>query len=246
MASIAAQEVADSAGHRSLTPERVRDLFLMGLAVSSGAVDAVAWLGLGSVFTAFQTGNIVFLGIDAAGAAGPSPVRVVVSLTAFAAGVLLAVAIVKATRGSGLWPRRVSIALGVSALAQAAFLGGWMATSGQPSTVSGDLLIGLSALAMGVQSAAVMSLGVTGVFTTAATATVIYLMSDVAGWSPSAIEKERLIGVLVSLFAGIAAGAWLFMHARVYAPVLPLIVTVVVIVGASIALKPARYLGATR
>jgi uncharacterized membrane protein YoaK (UPF0700 family) len=240
MASIAAHEVADSAGHQSTTPERVRDLFLMGLAVSSGAVDAVAWLGLGSVFTAFQTGNVVFLGIDIAGAAGPSPARVVVSLTAFAAGVLLAVAIVKATRGSGLWPRRVSIALGVSALAQAAFLGGWMATSGQPSTVAGDLLTGLSAFAMGVQSAAVMSLGVTGVFTTAATATLIYLMSDVADWSPSTIEKERLIGVLVSLFAGVAAGAWLFMHARVYVPVLPLIVTVVVIVGAPIALKPAR------
>jgi hypothetical protein len=85
-----------------------------------------------------------------------------------------------------------------------------------------------------------MSLGVTGVFTTAATATLIYLMSDVAGWSPSVIEKERLIGVLAGLLAGAAAGAWLVLHALLYAPVLPLLLTLVVSGGSALALKPPR------
>jgi uncharacterized membrane protein YoaK (UPF0700 family) len=228
------------ARHRRPSPETVRDVLLVGLAVASGAVDAISWLALGGVFTAFMTGNIVFLALGVTGAGGPSATRVAVSLVAFAAGVLLSVQIVKASRGAGVWPRRVSIALGVSALAQAAFLAEWMATSGQPSTGAAYVLIGLWALAMGVQSGAVMSLGVTGVFTTAATATLIDLMSDIAGWSQSAIEKRRFVGVLVGLFAGAAAGAVLVVHARDYAPVLPLIATVLVIAAASIALKPAR------
>jgi uncharacterized membrane protein YoaK (UPF0700 family) len=210
----------------------------MGLAVSSGAVDAIAWLGLGKVFTAFQTGNVVFLGLDFAGAAGPSATRVAISLAAFAAGVFLAIPIVKPSKGSGLWPRRVSIALGVSALAQVAFVVAWVAASDPPSTDAAYLLIALSAVAMGFQSGAVMSLGVPGVFTTAATATVILLMSDIAGWSQSAVEKRRFVGVLVGLFAGAAAGAWLIEHARDYAPLLPLGASALVIAAASFALKP--------
>jgi len=40
----------------------VRDLLLNGLTFSSGAVDAISFLTLGKVFTAFMTGNIAFLG----------------------------------------------------------------------------------------------------------------------------------------------------------------------------------------
>jgi uncharacterized membrane protein YoaK (UPF0700 family) len=37
---------------------RVRDVLLNALAVSSGAVDAISFLALGKVFSAFMTGNI--------------------------------------------------------------------------------------------------------------------------------------------------------------------------------------------
>jgi len=47
---------------------RVRDLLLMALTFSSGAIDAISYLVLGKVFTAFMTGNIVFLGLWTAGA----------------------------------------------------------------------------------------------------------------------------------------------------------------------------------
>ena len=240
MATVEMHKDTHSARHRGLTPATVRDVLLVGLAVSSGAVDAISWLALGKVFSAFMTGNVIFLALGVTGAGGPGVAPVVVALAAFAAGVALAVRIVKATSGSGVWPRRVSIALGVSALVQLVFLAGWMATSGLPSPGAAEILIGLSALAMGMQSGAVMSLGVPGVFTTAATATLIDLVSDVAGWSQSAIEKRRFVGVLLGLLAGAAAGAALVVYARVYAPILPLIATVLVIAAASIALQPAR------
>jgi uncharacterized membrane protein YoaK (UPF0700 family) len=148
--------------------------------------------------------------------------------------------VVKPAKGAELWPRRVSIALGVAALAQACFLAGWLAASDLPSTGAAALLLALYALAMGFQSGAVMALGVKAVFTTAATATVIGLMSDMAGWSRSEQERRRFAGVLVGLCAGAAAGGLLLEHANAWAPVLPLIVTVLVIAVASVALRPAR------
>lgn len=225
----------------------VRDLLLIALTFASGAADAIAFLGLGKVFSAFMTGNLVFLGLGLGGADEPDPSRVAAALVAFAVGVFVAVRIVKPTKGTEVWPARVSIALGVTLVAQAAFLGVWVATSGRPEAVSGDVLVSLAALAFGAQSGAVMSLDVKGVFTTAATATVIMLMSDEAGWSRSAAERRRFAGVLVGLVAGATAGAALLLHARSYAAVLPLVVTAAVIGGATVVLRPgARHEGLAR
>jgi uncharacterized membrane protein YoaK (UPF0700 family) len=219
----------------------VRDLLLAGLTFSSGAVDAVVFLALGKVFTAFQTGNLVFLGIGLVDAGGPNLVRVGGSLAAFAAGVLLATRLVQAAKGSGLWPPRVSVTLGLVCVVQALFALVWIASSGRPGTSLGHALVALSALAMGLQSGAVMSLAVTGVFTTAATATVMFLMRAEAEHqgSPSE-ERSRFAGVLLALVAGAAAGGLLLVHARTYAPLLPMTATALVILTALAVLRPPR------
>src|ERR1700738_3053400 len=103
---------------------RVRDLLLSALTVSSGAVDAISFLALGKVFTAFMTGNIVFLGLRTAGAPGPSVSALVVSIAAFSAGASLSwrlVQPVSALEPAPVWPRRVTIAIGLSLIAHAAF-----------------------------------------------------------------------------------------------------------------------------
>jgi uncharacterized membrane protein YoaK (UPF0700 family) len=223
-----------------LTAPAVRDLLLMGLAFCSGAVDAISFLALGKVFSAFMTGNVVFLALGITGAGGPNVVRVGVALAAFAAAVFAAVKIVKPSKGSATWPGRVSIALGLSGIAQVAFLAGWIATSGRPAAGTGHVLTGVFALAMGLQTGAVLSLGVPGVFTTAATATVVHLASDLAGWPQSTNGRGRLAGVLAGLCVGAAAGGLLLVHARTYAPVLPVIGTLLVIIAASRLLKPRR------
>jgi uncharacterized membrane protein YoaK (UPF0700 family) len=217
-----------------------RDAALVLLTVASGAADAIAFLGLDKVFSAFMTGNLVFLGVSAAGSPEPDLPRVVPALAGFAAGVLVAIPIVKPTRGSSVWPGRVSVALGVAALVQAAFLAGWLATSGDPSPAAGNALIAVSALAFGIQSAAIMSLDVKGIFTTAATATLIMLLSDAEGWSRSAGERRRLAAVLVSIVAGALCGALLILHARQVAPILPLVATVTAIAVAPVDGAPFR------
>ena len=211
-----------------LSVTAVRDLRLIALTFSSGAVDAIAFLGLGKVFTAFQTGNFVFLGIGAADAGGPQLPRVACSLIGFAAGVLAATLLVRPTKGSSPWPRRVTHTLSAVVAAQAAFLLVWAATSGRPGTASGHMLAALSGLAMGLQSGAVLSLAVAGVFTTAATATLMFLVRSIAERS-TAPERARFAGVLVALCAGAAAGGLLLVHARTLAPALPLAVTALVV-----------------
>jgi uncharacterized membrane protein YoaK (UPF0700 family) len=215
--------------------ERVRDGLLIGLTFSAGAVDALCWMALGKVFSAFMTGNLVFLGIDAAGVPGPSVPRVLVAVAAFAIGAVLGARIVAPTRGNGdVWPSRVTVALGAAAAAQVVFLGIWLVVDGRPSDLSGHALIGISALAMGMQTSAVFSLGVRAVFTTAATATLAVLMGDLATWSSTRAERRRLAGVIVGLFAGALAGAYLVAHARSWAPVLPLAVTAAVVGAATL------------
>jgi uncharacterized membrane protein YoaK (UPF0700 family) len=215
---------------------RVRDLLLSALTVSSGAVDAISFLALGKVFSAFMTGNIAFLGFRAAGAGGPGAVAVLASMGGFAVGVYASTRIVKRSEGSGVWPRDVTVALGLSLIAHTVFLAVWFASNGQPSIDGAHVLLGLWGLAMGMQSAAVRTLHVDGVFTTAATATIIFLVGDIANWSATVVERRRLAGVLVSLFVGATAGSLLLVRAHVYAPVLPFLITAAAVVTATFVL----------
>ena len=59
---------------------------LIGLTVVTGLVDAISFLGLGHIFTANMTGNLVFLGFAAGGAPGISAARSIAALCAFAGG----------------------------------------------------------------------------------------------------------------------------------------------------------------
>src|SRR3954451_385315 len=59
---------------------------LLVLTFTTGLVDAVSYLGLGRVFAANMTGNVVLLGFGIAGSGGLPVVAPLVSLTAFLAG----------------------------------------------------------------------------------------------------------------------------------------------------------------
>jgi uncharacterized membrane protein YoaK (UPF0700 family) len=213
-------------------------MLLVALTVATGGVDAVSWLGLGKVFSAFMTGNIAFLAFRTAGASGSSMAKILASLLAFGLGALVAARIVGPTKDSGLvWPRRVTVALGAVLAAELAFLAFWISVGGQPSARAGERLIVLMAFAMGTQTGAVFSLGVRAVFTTATTATWAVLMADVVAWSSSRTERRRLAAVTAGLFAGAVAGALLMLHARTWAPVLPPTVTGLVVAVAALALR---------
>src|SRR2546425_7365791 len=64
-------------------------LLLLVLTVTTGLIDAVSVLGLGRVFTANMTGNVVFLGFALARVPGFSAVRSLAPLAAFLAGAVI-------------------------------------------------------------------------------------------------------------------------------------------------------------
>src|SRR5437867_9685930 len=84
---------------------------LIALTFTTGLIDAVSYLGLGRVFTANMTGNIVLLGFGIAGSGGLPVVAPVVSLGAFLAG--SAVGGVLAARTADRHARHVARALGI-------------------------------------------------------------------------------------------------------------------------------------
>jgi uncharacterized membrane protein YoaK (UPF0700 family) len=211
--------------------QSVRDLLLVALTVASGAVDAISYFGLGKIFSAFMTGNLVFLGFGVAEIEGPDVVPVIVALAMFTAGAYLGLRFTTLrSHQSVLWPPAMTVLLVLVAVAEACFLVVWLATAGHPTTEVADVLVALFSLAMGIQTAAVRSLGVQGIFTTAGTFTLVAFAGTFAG-SRTRSEKPRLVGVLLGLVAGAVAGGLLFLHARSYAPALPLAITVLVILA---------------
>src|SRR5580693_225740 len=206
--------VADRAAvHATSATLAVRDWLLVALSFSTGAYEAISFLTFGKVFTAFQTGNILFLGLGIAGTrppAGPNPVTVLISLAAFAAGAALAMPVLRAFNGDQeiadndvvqAWPRRVSIALAIALVLQAGFLAVWV-TAASPASLAYPLMA-LSALAMGLQMNAIRSLHVPGVSTTAFTAGYIELVSGLALWSLTAHSVRRLTTTMICLAAGV-------------------------------------------
>jgi uncharacterized membrane protein YoaK (UPF0700 family) len=123
--------------------------------------------------------------------------------------------------------------LSVTVLAQAAFAALWLSVGGHASLTGTYFLLGISALGMGFQTAAVFSLGIQGVFTTAATATFTVLSGDSARWSTTKPERHRLAGLLTALAVGALAGGVLMVHARDFAPLLPLCASAVVVMTAA-------------
>src|SRR5437588_10823501 len=67
-------------------PERLLPPLLLALTAGTAVVDAVSYLGLGRVFTANMTGNVVLLAFAAAGVPGLSVSRSLVALGGFLAG----------------------------------------------------------------------------------------------------------------------------------------------------------------
>jgi uncharacterized membrane protein YoaK (UPF0700 family) len=226
--------ITASAGsiERQVSDVGVRNWLLDALTVSSGAVDAISFLGLGKVFTAFMTGNVAFLGMGIAGNSMPRVVSVLASMVAFALGVYLATIISGEQKSGAIWSPRTTFILGLSLLAHLGFVAIWFANSGRPSASLFPILLAVWALAMGLQSGAVRKLHVEGIFTTAATGTLMVLAADLVNWRLTRDERRRARGVLISLCIGATAGAYLLFHAPIWAPVLPFVITAGVVVTA--------------
>lgn len=98
------------------------------------------------------------------------------------------------------WPRRSSLALVLSLVVQASFAACWMTrTSIYVAGSATYVLIGLIAVAMALQMNAIRLLHVPGISTTAATATIMSLVSGIASRSIKPHAGVRLGAILASM-----------------------------------------------
>jgi uncharacterized membrane protein YoaK (UPF0700 family) len=199
---------------------RLRDLFVVLLTLTTGAVDAASFLGLGKVFSSVITGNLVLLGIAAGTHRAALAVSGGVALAGYSAGVLAGAPIAARRGGTAhAWPRSVTVALTVEALVLVAFTVGWELASGRPSAGVQLPLLALLAAAMGMQSAAVRQLG--QMSSTYLTSTLTGVLAALATRS-KADGMARSLGVLAAIIVGAIAGSVVLTMAPVWLPVLAL------------------------
>jgi uncharacterized membrane protein YoaK (UPF0700 family) len=179
---------------------------LLVLTFTTGVVDAASYLGLGHVFTANMTGNIVLLGFGIAGSGGLPVLAPLVSLLAFLAGSVLG------ARLAGSVPRRSrhlarSLLTEVSAVALAALLA--ITVTVTPNELSGDLVIALLAFGMGARNATVKRIGFPDLTTTVLTMTLTGLAADSPAAGGSGAGSVRRVAAVLAMLVGAIAGALL-------------------------------------
>ncbi|MER6027966.1 YoaK family protein [Streptomyces sp. NPDC001851] len=196
---------------------------LLALAVVSGLIDAVSYLGLGRVFTANMTGNVVVLGFAAVGAPGFSVPHTATSLACFLLGAAAGgrVAAHAATGSRRRWTRLTLASEAVLVGASAAVAFAWPGTTGTRYT-----LIALTAFAMGLRNATVRKLGVAGLTTTTVlTMTLTGLAAESRLGDATAHRSPRRTAAVLAMFAGACLGAWLVLQHGLGIPLLIAAVT---------------------
>lgn len=215
---------------------------LLLLSVTTGLVDAVSVLGLGKVFTANMTGNVVFLGFAAAQTPGFKVAPYLVALLTFFVGALIAGRV-----GQGFGKRPLRQWLTVAALIEAALL--WIAAvvalgfdvSSLKPTAALFAIITLTAVAMGFRNATIRQLKVPDLTTTVLTLTVTGIAADSSMAGGGNPNLARRIGAIIAIFAGAAAGALMVVHMGL---ALPLVVAgIIVLLGTLLCVRhPAAAL----
>jgi uncharacterized membrane protein YoaK (UPF0700 family) len=161
-----------------LTTNR-RDFLVLLLAWAAGSVDAIGYFGLDHVFTANMTGNMVLLGLALGQGHVLEALRNLVALVGFVLGVGIGALVGERGGKTGEWDSPVTWIMWIEAGILAAFTLAWHLFSLPHGPRTVDLLILLSAAAMGLQSAGVRRLNLPGVATTYVTGTINFLVTGI-------------------------------------------------------------------
>jgi uncharacterized membrane protein YoaK (UPF0700 family) len=209
----------------------------LALTFTTGLIDAVSFLGIGHVFTANMTGNMVFLVFGVAGNGGLPVIAPLVSLAAFLAGAGGGGAL--ASRLAERHPEHIAraLAIEVALIAAAAIFAA--AVDIRPNAASGDLVIALLALAMGIRNATVRRLAVPDLTTTVLTMTLTGLAADSQLFGGSGKGSIRRTTAVAALLLGALAGALMLKTSIL----LPLAIAAAVAFAALIAYPPAARRG---
>ena len=173
---------------------------LIGLTVVTGLVDAISFLGLGHIFTANMTGNLVFLGFSAGGAPGISAARSIAALCAFAGGSACGGRLTSSRQRTPVAQMLIATYVETALLLTAACAATFAANDVSPAIAYAIVLS--TALAMGLRNAVVRKLAVPDLTTTVLTLTITGLAADssLAGGGGGRTARRALS--ILAMFAG--------------------------------------------
>lgn len=180
---------------------------LLALTFVTGIVDAVTFLGLGQVFAAMQTGNVIFLGLGIAGSAGAPFLAPLIALAAFLAGGVAALALTRPGSRRALPRLGPALAVEVGLLGAAALVAASVEVEAGES--SAYALIAVLGVAMGLRNTVVRGLGGANLATTVLNLTVAALTVQAPPSPASGADLGERAAALLALLAGAVAGALL-------------------------------------
>ncbi|MDH3009173.1 YoaK family protein [Gordonia alkanivorans] len=186
--------------------EATRNLALMlVLTFATGVVDAGGFLGFDTVFLGNMTGNVLILGMGAAGADGLPVFSLALALIAFIVGAGIASLFLRSGRRG--WSPRLTAVLVVSAsLVAGTSVLVWL----QPTEhVAVMFAIGMTAGAMGMQAAVARNIGVADVTTVVVTSTITAWAIDMFARPSRATILNRRVAAIVTILVGALVGALL-------------------------------------
>jgi uncharacterized membrane protein YoaK (UPF0700 family) len=214
------------------TREHRRDALVITLTLVTGSVDAIGLLRLGGVFTSVMTGNMVFLGIAASERSGSIALHTGVAFLLYIVGSFIGARVAghAPEHETELWPLSVVKALSVELVCIAVFAVWWEILHAAPSPDVAYGLLGLNAMALGIQSSAVLRFGIHGLSTTYLTGTLTQFIAGLTKRDSPLQVRSSLI--LLALIVGAGLGALCALHAPLAAPIVPLGALSIVVVGA--------------
>jgi uncharacterized membrane protein YoaK (UPF0700 family) len=180
---------------------------LLVLTFVTGIVDAVSFLGLGHIFTANMTGNVVFLGFAIGGGAGVSALRSLLALGAFACGGFAGGRLVN--RRNGPPTHSLLIAMRTEGFLLAVAAASSAGVGSLPPVLVLYTVIVSTGIAMGVRNAAVRALDVPDLTTTVLTLTITGLAADSRLAGGKGIRSGRRAVSAGTMCAGAMGGSLL-------------------------------------
>jgi uncharacterized membrane protein YoaK (UPF0700 family) len=226
----ATTDAAPMTEHARARATRERAWLVVVLAITSGATDAIGFLALGSAFTSVMTGNMVLLGVGAADRDLDLILSCLVAILSFVLGAAVGARVSgNPTPGDSLWPRPVTVALYIELGLFVAFAAGWLAADGAPDTSWLLPMLGVNAMALGLQSSAIQRFGVSGLSTTYLTGTLTTVVIKLIGGHGVRKVIHSLV-ILAGLIVGAAIGTVLVELAPLAVPSVQIVTVVVVLI----------------
>jgi uncharacterized membrane protein YoaK (UPF0700 family) len=201
-------------------PSIERDVRLLILAASAGSADGWSYFGLGHAFVANMTGNTVLLGLAVFQIHGDL-LHPLTSLLGYFAGVMIGTLMAGDIPSGIAWSKRITRALLLEGIVLLAAEAAWIAMRLRPNY----LLLASVALAIGVQSGAMVQLKIPGVVTTYITGTWTTLLSSLIRLKKHERQQQETLllqaAILSVYFLSAVVTGWLFRHLPLAVGALP-------------------------